>query len=171
MKSNNIKVVKKNKLLKNAKAEFINNKINECRKIMSDNSPYVVYQPKFLSARKEELVDQLQMLGFESTNLIDEMKIAMNSINYYIEVESSMKREKQQETRHSVEVFNLREVNRLDELYERRDKINHRKTLMRVEKAEANQYGRRNIREAAEKKASRHEKKEIEHPCLVCGEN
>ena len=80
----------------------------------SDRSPFVVYNPKFLASKKAQLRDTLISLGFEHTPLLMEMKIALNDINYYIEVEASLKTELKREIKPSKELIRLREVNRLD---------------------------------------------------------
>jgi hypothetical protein len=105
-----------------------------------------VYNPKFLYNKKVQLRDTLISLGFDHTPLLDEMKIAMTDINYYIEVESSMKINLTKQDKPLKEIFYLREVNKLDELIERKEKLYHKKTLMKLEKAEANQYGRRLVK-------------------------
>lgn len=94
MKSKNIKPNKKtNKALKNAKRDYIAAKITECRKLAADKSSYVVYNSKFLAGKKAQFRDTLISLGFEHSRLLEDIKIALNDINYYIEVEASIKKE------------------------------------------------------------------------------
>jgi|JI6StandDraft_1071083.scaffolds.fasta_scaffold02813_7 hypothetical protein len=65
MKSKDIKPNKKNnKALKNAKSDYIAAKIGECRKLSLERSPFVVYNPKFLTGKKAQLKDTLISLGF-----------------------------------------------------------------------------------------------------------
>ena len=54
-----------------AKAEYINFKINENKKLQLDRGRYVVYKPNFLNFKKRHLTKILQESGFQSSPLLE----------------------------------------------------------------------------------------------------
>ena len=150
-----------------AKAEYINFKINENKKLQLDRGNYVVYKPNFLGFKKRHLAKVLQEAGFNS-RFLEEMNICTNDINYFIEVESYFKQNNNLPFEARQLTTYIKEINKLDKLTENKRQEIQKRTLHKLEISETNQYGIRQTKKVLPQIQRLESIHPLTNPCISC---